>query len=176
MRCGRGGRGARHDTPNPQVQDIDPVEQEEVQVNQDEFPIMQGAGANVAEAPTPVVVAPVLPNEARNQVPVISSCKFKLHTYINDARFANRIFENRTLRFGYSKHETKRAYVFCIIRKVSCFPERSCLIFKVCFAIRVRKIWYSVMSMTRESVIFCHVYGEESDEIGMISAMSMARE
>ena len=145
-RGGRGGRGARDDTPNPQVQD---GEQEEVQVNQEEVPIVQGAEANVAEAPTPVVVAPVLPNEARNQVPVISSCKFKLHPYIYDARIANRISENRTLRFGYSKHETKRAYVFCIIRKVSCFPERSCLIFKVCFAISVRK------DMVK---IFCHVY------------------
>ena len=45
---GRGGRGARDDTPHPQVQD---VEQEEVQVNQEEVPIMQGA--NVAQAPPP---------------------------------------------------------------------------------------------------------------------------
>ena len=69
-RGGRGGLGARHDVPNQEQ--INEPEQEEAQV---EVPIMQEAVANVAEAPAPVMVAPVLPNQARNQVPAILSCK-----------------------------------------------------------------------------------------------------
>ena len=65
-RGGRGGRGGRGDIPIPLVQEVEPIEQEEMQVNQEE-------GANVAQIPTPVVAAPVLPNDARNQVPIISS-------------------------------------------------------------------------------------------------------
>ena len=82
-----------------------------MQNNQEEIPIVQEAVANKAVATVPVPVAPVQPNLIRNQVLVILSCKFKLHPYIYDARISNRISKNRTLSFGYSKHETKRAYV-----------------------------------------------------------------
>ena len=52
----------------------DPEVQEEVQNNQEEIPIVQEAVANEAVAIAPVPVAPVQPNQLRNQVLVISSC------------------------------------------------------------------------------------------------------
>ena len=64
----RSGRGGRGDIPIPPVQEMEPVEQE---VMQEEVPVMQEA--NVVQIPTPVVAVPVLPNDARNQVPVILS-------------------------------------------------------------------------------------------------------
>ena len=161
-RGGRGGRGGRDDPPNPQVQEVDPVVQEEEQDVQEEVLVVQGA--NVAQVPTPVVVAPVLPNEARNQVPgKFKLFNLKLHPYIYDVRFAYRILEKSNVKLWLFQTRNKRSICFiCISRKVSCFQERSCFDFKVRFAIRVRKIWYSVMSMTRKSVIFCHDYGEGS--------------
>ena len=80
---GSGGRGGRNDVPNPQVQANDPEVQEEVQNNQEEIPIVQEAVANEAVVKALVPVAPVQPNLLRNQVPVISNCKFKLHACIN---------------------------------------------------------------------------------------------
>ena len=109
-RGGRGGRGGRDDPPNPQVQEVDSVVQEEVQDVQEEVPVVQGA--NVAQVPTPVVVAPVLPNEARNQVPAnFKLFNLKLHPYIYDVRFTYRIPEKSNVKLWLSKHETKRAYV-----------------------------------------------------------------
>ena len=69
-RGGREGRGGRGDIPIPPVQEVEPVDQEEVM--QEEVPVVQEA--NVAPNPTPVVAVPVLPNDARNQVPAILSC------------------------------------------------------------------------------------------------------
>ena len=111
-RGGRGGRGAQGGIPIPQVQEVEPMVQEEVQNNPEDVPIIQEAETNVAEAPTPTMIAQVQPNEARNQVPAIFNCKFELHPYIYDARFTYRISEKRTLRFGYSKHETNEHMFF----------------------------------------------------------------
>ena len=60
-RGGRGRRGGRGDIPIPQVQEVEPIEQE---VMQEEVPVMQQA--NVTQLPTPVVAVPVLPNDTRN--------------------------------------------------------------------------------------------------------------
>ena len=149
---GRAGRGGRDDPPNPQVQEFDPVVQEEAQDVQEEVPVVQGA--NVAQVPNPVVVvAPVLPNEARNQVPAkFKLFNLKLHPYIYNVRFAYRILEKSNVKLWLFQTQNKTSICFiCINRKVSCFLERSCLIFKVCFAISVRK------DMVK---IFCHVYDE----------------
>ena len=74
------------------MQEVDPVVQEEVQDIQEEVPVMQGA--NVAQVPIIVVVAPVLSNEARNQVPTnFKLFNLKFHPYIYDIRFSYRIPE-----------------------------------------------------------------------------------
>ena len=63
-RVGRGGRGDRDDVSN-QEQINEPVQEED----QVEVPIMQEQVANVVEGPSPEMVAPILPKQARNQVP-----------------------------------------------------------------------------------------------------------